>query len=108
MSDDDYDLYHLIETLEEIKEDGQGSLNMPKAIYCLAKEIAEIKLYLEYLHDMIPQKFKKFNPQPGENPFFSKDDIFDIGYSVENVKKAKERMEGYKKNAHENEKNRNG
>ena len=62
---DIYDLDELIERLEEIREKGDGNLNFPKAIYCLAKEIQEIKTNLHHLHATVPTKYKKFNPKRG-------------------------------------------
>lgn|GEM_PF-4846521 len=43
MANDYYELDELMEVLEEIKKNGEGTLNFPKAIYCLAKEIEKIK-----------------------------------------------------------------
>lgn len=93
-----YDLDELIEILEDIKNNGEGILNFPKAFYCLAKEIGEIKFYLQCLNDLIPLKYKKFNPKNGENPFFSKNDIHDSLNDPEERRKAKERMENLLKN----------
>lgn len=67
------------------------SFNLPLALKTFAKEIKELKEYIGYLHEIIPQKYKKFNPQKDENPFFSKNDIFPENMSEE-YQKAKERM----------------
>ncbi len=78
MSNEDEDLYSLdklIEMLEEMRKNGGGQLSIPKAIYCLAKEIEKVQKYQEYLHKIIPGKYKKFNPKESENPFFSHSDI---------------------------------
>ncbi len=42
--EDEYNLVELIELLEKIKHQGDGVLNFPKALYCLAKELEKIKL----------------------------------------------------------------
>lgn len=38
-----YTLKELIDSLEQIRKEGEGNINFPKAIYCLAKEIEGIK-----------------------------------------------------------------
>jgi len=38
-----YSLDELIEVLEEIKKNGDGNLNFPKAFYCIAMELKELK-----------------------------------------------------------------
>jgi len=45
--DDCYDFDELIENLEDIRDmkEGKNTLNIPKALYCLAKEIEEIHFY---------------------------------------------------------------
>lgn len=40
---DKYNLEYLIELLEEIKKNGEGNFNFPKAIYTLALEIKRLK-----------------------------------------------------------------
>jgi hypothetical protein len=43
MTKETYDLNELIDILENMKNKGEGTLNLPKAVYCLAKEIEKIK-----------------------------------------------------------------
>ena len=43
MKDDIYELDELIKALENIKNNGDGALSFPKALYCLALEIKKIK-----------------------------------------------------------------
>jgi hypothetical protein len=45
----EYDLHKLIEILENIRKNGSDRLNMPKAIYCLEKEIETINSRLNSL-----------------------------------------------------------
>lgn len=93
MNPDLYELHELIDLLEEIKNEGQGTMSLPKAIYCLAKEMEELKFYLQCFHDLIPIKYRKLHPQEGENPFFSLNDISHQINIPEERRKAKERME---------------
>lgn len=89
MEDDEYNLYDLKELLLEIKENGEGTINFDKALLTLVNHIEELINFNDYLMDLIPMKYKKFNPTPGENPFFS---IEDIHPSQEDIHQAKERM----------------
>lgn len=66
----EYNLEDLIELLENIKEEGDGSINFAKALYCLCKEIEKINFYVEFLDACIPRKYKKLFPKDGESPFF--------------------------------------
>ena len=40
---DIYTLQELIKSLEKIKEQGSGTINFPKALYCIALEIDKLK-----------------------------------------------------------------
>jgi hypothetical protein len=89
MDDDEYDFYELKDLLLEIKENGTGNINFCKAILTLVNHIEELINFNDYLMELIPLKYKKFHVKPGENPFFSKEDIHP---SQEDIQLAKERM----------------
>lgn len=88
---DIYSLNELISCLEQIRDDGEGLLNFPKAFYCLAKEIEKLSDYQTFLHELIPLKYKKFFFKEGENPFFSLMD-FKAHESKQAFEDAKKRM----------------
>jgi hypothetical protein len=46
MAKEIYDFDELISILEVMKITGEGTLNVPKAVYCLAKEIEKLKLQI--------------------------------------------------------------
>lgn len=50
MNEDTYSLPELLTMLEKIKEEGEGSLNFPKAFYCLAKEVAFLRIQLAVIN----------------------------------------------------------
>jgi len=91
--DTEYKFEDLEEILYDIKKTGEGDLNIPKAFYCLMKEIYNLRLKLEYIHALIPLKYKKSFPKNGENPYFGIKDLGLDQVDVEEFKKAKERME---------------
>lgn len=89
MDDEEYNLYDLKELLLEIKENGEGTIHLGKALLTLVNHIEELINFNDYLMELIPLKYKKFHVKPGENPFFSKEDIQP---SQEDIQQAKERM----------------
>lgn len=87
--DNIYGLFDMKEIILEIKENGDGKINIPKAFLTLLIEIEQLNEFNRFLMELIPMKYKKFNPRSGENPFFSKIDIRPPNEDIEN---AKERM----------------
>ena len=57
---------------KDFYEDFIKSDSLEKDVKYLSIQIYELHKYLECLHELIPIKYKKTNPKPGENPFFSK------------------------------------
>lgn len=89
--DELYNLDGLIDILEECREQNSGIINWPKACYCLCLEIRKLKEYQEYLHQLVPMKYKKIMPSEGENPFFSTNQ-FKIPENKQELERAKKRM----------------
>ena len=75
----DYDDIEDIENIEQIK-------NVLKEMH---SHLQEIHMYQHYLHEIIPRKYKKFNPKPNENPFFNLKEI----PNLQEREDAKKRME---------------
>ncbi len=82
----DYDIYEIKDILEKdilSNEEIKGILNH------LLSEVEYLRNYREYLHNLIPTKYKKFNPKSCENPFFS---LNDHKPSPEDFESSKKRM----------------
>ena len=82
---DDY----LFEEFYDNLEQNEKSSTIVSYLRDISIRITDLEIFNEYLIDLIPLKYKKFHVKPGENPFFSKEDIQP---SQEDIQKAKERM----------------
>ncbi len=63
----------------------------------LEMQIYQLEEYMKYFHDLIPLKYKKFDPKKGENPFFSYSK-FTLPNDAKEYEEAKKRMEEFLKN----------
>lgn len=82
---DDY----LFEEFYDNLEENEKSSTIVSYLRDISIRITDLEIFNEYLMDLIPLKYKKFHVKPGENPFFSKEDIQP---SQEDIQQAKERM----------------
>ena len=88
MYKDEWLFNYLYEEYESPK-DLESALKTIKSLYIT---ISEIGAYLANLHEIIPLRYKKQFPKPGENPFFGKN-MFEIPKDPKELQAAKERME---------------
>lgn len=78
---------------KEFLEDNE-ILNEEDKFKEIFKQIYEIRIYLEYLHDLIPLKYNKAYPKAGENPFFSMN-MFKLPEDPKEYEDAKIRMANF-------------
>jgi len=79
---------------EESYKEFFKTANVEDSIKQLSKQIYEMTTYLEFLHDLIPLKYKRTFPSPGENPFFAIN-TFKIPDDPKEYQEAKRKMENF-------------
>lgn len=75
--------------LENYLKDKPDEIDIKTALKCIVRELYKLQDYHDFMHNLIPLKFKKAFPKPYENPFFT---LHEIKCSPELLKEAKDRM----------------
>lgn len=83
------DNFRVPNLLEELLE--KEPTNIKEAFGVMLNHISSLESRLQYIHDLIPTKYKKFLPKPGENPYFNVN-INHNATSKEDYEQAKIRM----------------
>lgn len=90
--EDYYCLEFFVNQLKVDRENKENTVDLYEAIFLIASTLHDMENKLDHLLDLVPLKYKKFNPKEGENPFFSIKQM-EIPRDKESLNAAKERME---------------